>query len=153
VHIISIVIYSLPELHYETRTSRFKNALAPLVRPYLFVTSQWQQWNLFAPDPLRRIDHYVVQIESNGAWTTVEELTPETLPWWRMADELKLMGSFAQTEYSTMRVPYLKQYCRELSLPSGTSIRMMTRSAVISKERPSDAPQWSERMLSHTRCP
>ena len=152
-HIFSIVVYSLPDLDPHSLTARFKQPLLPLIRPYLFLTSQWQQWNLFAPDPMQRVERYTVEVHMGSNWSQVAVLAPDSLPWWRMADELKLIGSLSTDAYKVLRDPYVRQYCEQLNLPAYTRVRMTAQTALISQKQPTAPDQWITRVYAETVCP
>lgn len=134
-HGFAIGIYALPLDAHDAVSTWARKAFLPLVRPYILLTSQWQQWNLFAPDPLRRVTTYEVQRLEAGSWETLERIEPGTYPWWRHAAQFKVFERILE-ERSEHREPlrrnFLSQYCKEEGM-GGSVLRLLYRIYVIPK--------------------
>lgn len=162
-HVAAIAIYTVPPEAQDSLSRRTKEELVPIVRPYLFITSQWQQWNLFSPDPLRRIVHYYIEQWNGREWETVAVLTPDSLPWWRDADELKILRRMedAGERWVQLRKRYLEDFCVRRGFPEGTSLRMVYLSTVLPKLATpmplafwrTYVPQWNRSDAAVTVCP
>lgn len=134
-----------------------------IFRPYMLITSQWQQWNLFAPDPLRRVMRYVIQMRVDERWKTIALLDERTIPWWRDGDELKMLRRLEEGKdyWYPVRARYLEQFCKEAQLTPGTPLRMVYDSYVIPKEdfpMPLSwwrqwKPQWKRALGAKAVCP
>jgi len=124
--------------------------------------SQWQQWNLFSPNPLRRVSAIMIDKEENGVWTPLTEVTWKELPSWRRSDELKTMRRlFEEERNAAIRVRYLSGLCHALSIPEGTFIRMREHFYVLPyiTENPSISfwesfvPAWENKEDVSVICP
>lgn len=125
--------YALPEDAEDRVTVWIKSHTGPIVRPYLFTTSQWQQWNLFSPDPIRRVSFYSITVDTPTAPPESVYLDHEHLPWWRDGDELKILrrmedGAF---QWEGLRMRYLEIFCEENRLPPRTAVTLSARGYVI----------------------
>ena len=114
----------------------FSKALRPLqsfVRPYVLLTSQWQQWNLFSPDPLRRIVTYRMEKEEIKGWSTVETFDAGTYSVFRQASEFKFLGRLLEGGQTQLPLVanFLQQECTAKMLPLGTHVRLVYLSSVI----------------------
>lgn len=156
---LAVGVYSVPETSQHLPVVR---TLLPIVSPYMLVTTQWQRWNLFGPDPLRRVTQYRIEVETDGVWTPVTTLTPATIPWWRRGDELKILRQLEQGNETIdpIRQRYLQAYCRPLGIAALTRVRMIFRTRVIpyyrSMEEVMSVPpsyDWQEREGVRTTCP
>ena len=144
-HMAAVGIYSLPNETEDRVTVWMKVHLIPIVRPYLFATSQWQQWNLFSPDPIRRVSFYSVTIDAEGSPEETVFLDHEHLPWWRDGDELKILRRMedADEQWEGVRMLYLEMFCRERGLPPGTALTLAVRGYVIPRPAvPMGASYW-----------
>src|SRR5687768_11713294 len=78
-HMFAVVVYALPHDADDRLNTWIRSELKPIVRPYILLTSQWQQWNLFSPDPLRRVTAYDIQRNDREGWTTIKVIDWNTL--------------------------------------------------------------------------
>lgn len=63
-HFAAMLVWLMP-------ASYLRQAFVPCVRPYILVTSCWQQWSLFGPDPVHTDVHIEARITyDNGARKT-----------------------------------------------------------------------------------
>ncbi len=126
-HMTAVLLYALPWDAKDSFTAEVRKNLTPLTHWYVLPLSQWQQWNLFSPDPLRRVSHFLVQYELDGEWVTVADVYPGLYPSSRHATYFKLYGEFLdETErYQPIRDYYLQRHCVSAHLLPGTPIRLM----------------------------
>jgi hypothetical protein len=122
---MSVLIYSIPR--------DIKNPLLPIVSPYMWITSQWQLWNLFAPDPLRRVTAYEVDVRQGNIWQLLTTIDAQTYPWWRHAAQWKLIGNvldpYAKREEPAKR--FLQSLCAPFHVAAGTRLRVQYDTYVI----------------------
>lgn len=140
----AVAAYSVPADTTDDFSVFARTHLAPVVRPYLFWTSQWQQWNLFSPNPLRRVVEYVIDWRI-GATTYTVRLNEKTIPFYRDADELKILRRMEDNGPAWMHVRerYLALTCEEYAIPSGTTVRITFRYYVIPQhDMPASVAFW-----------
>lgn len=162
-HMAAVGLYALPPDAHDRVTEWLRWNVVPLVRPYIFLTSQWQQWNLFSPDPLREVTVYSIAAEIDGAWRFRTALEKGTLPWWRDGDELKLLRNLQDggDRLRAVSERYAQIACRPLGLAPGTPVRLQYDSYVIPFARTGYArgfwrtwqPTWWRTVGAQTVCP
>lgn len=147
-HAFSVAIYTIPRESKDAFSIKIREKLIPIVAPYMFTTSQWQLWNLFAPDPLRRVTFYKLEIMRNGEWIEHELIQPGSYSVWRHATRFKMMGNtFDEFSENVMdlSIRYLQRTCEKNNMPDGTPIRMRYIVYVIPKnERPMPLSWWKQ---------
>ena len=137
-HVTAIGLYAIP-MNTQDTTAKFlrDTVLQPFI-PYILSTSQWQQWNLFSPDPLRRVTRYYIQQKTeDDRWATLASFTPETYSLWRHANHFKLFIDMLEVDQDTYRAPIAAHF--PPSRPRGTSYCSLSRT------------NWSRVSLSVTR--
>lgn len=151
----AVAAYSIPLNAKEPLVVAARERLRPMVMPYLFTTSQWQQWNLFSPDPLRRVTSYILQIEKEGTWTDFAVINRKTVPWSALSRELKLLNNIEGGEnFMPVRQAILQNYCRTLGLPAGTPLRLVFESYVLPQPpSPPSRAFWQTYIPEVTRTP
>jgi len=140
----------------------YKN-VRPYIRPYILVISQWQRWNLFSPNPLRRVKNFAVDMQKEDEmWEELITISPDTVEWWRRSPELKIMRRLSQkSEFVPIQEQYLLAFCTSLHLPPETILRLREREYTISKLQSfvtgswwkDQTPYWKEEMNVYTSCP
>jgi hypothetical protein len=139
----------------------FKETINPWTRPYILLTSQWQQWNLFSPDPLRRISQYHVEQSINENWHTILSIDA-SLPYPRragMTKTLRRLEDRGSNDALTQR--FLALVCRDKGIPEGMTVRLQrTYSVLPHPAKPLSAeqwrayePLWTEDTLAEIPCP
>lgn len=112
----AVAAYLLPTEYTDTvgRTMKIMNRLSA---PYVLSLSQWQKWDIFSPDPLRRVTDFRIESRVVDVWRTERVFTYDTLSWHERAKELKVLG---RLEYGWERLipSYLSAACRELGIGS-----------------------------------
>jgi len=102
------------------------------VRPYILLTSQWQRWNLFSPDPLRRITNVYIDKKIDDNWKEVKVLKGDSIVWYRRAKELKLTGRIdSNYRQDVFKKQYLQNICRSEQLKPETTLRWRKQYYVI----------------------
>jgi hypothetical protein len=139
-----------------------RNTTVPRVRGYLLTTSQWQQWNLFSPDPLRRVSRYRVQAKKgNGEWQEAAWLD-EGLSYHRKANITKTLRRLEEQGHnSAILLRFLSIACKERELPPGMLIRVQRSYYVLpNPPRPlrlaewrAYEPEWTVDTMAERPCP
>lgn len=144
-HGYAIAVYSIPRDAKDAFSQWAIRERIPEVSPYVLQTSQWQLWNLFAPDPLRRVTFYHIETERDGTWTDIETIAPGRYSVWRHATRFKLMGNmldeFADNRGS-LAMRFLQLKCEEFELSPGTPIRVVYEYYVIPYHRKRESRAW-----------
>lgn len=106
-HMTAVVLYVVPR----SLKNRFPQigAVRALTDPYVLLMSQWQQWNIFSPDPLRRVSVFHVESTLNGV-VGPRIVDSERLSPWRRAKELKVLYRLEE-EWQSARETYLLSLC------------------------------------------
>lgn len=158
-HIAAIGIFSLQNVDRYPVLKWLQNQ-EHYVRPYVLMTSQWQKWNLFSPDPLRRITNMQVDAQLSGVWSTVRILDYDHLTFFRRASELKVMRQFEDDNMVPLRERYVQDVCKTESIPSGTPMRIRKEITVVPKPDKIQSvkwwrswkPRWQETTILETTC-
>lgn len=143
-HMFAVLVYSIPMDFNGNAAADIRNRLRPIAMPYLFATSQWQQWNLFSPDPLRRVTNYVLQVQQNGEWYDYGFINRRTVPWSALSREMKLLINLEGGEnFEPARRELLQTYCRMMNLPIQTPLRLVYERYVLPQPpSPMSAEAW-----------
>lgn len=145
-HMFAVATYAFPRESDNIINEYVKTRIHPIVTPYMLATSQWQLWNLFAPDPLRRVTIYHIEYQQNGLWKQLRTIQPGSFSIWRHAVQFKMMGNML-TEFSDNPSPiairYLHLHCTEHGLEAETPIRLQFEYYVIPQlDRPASVAWW-----------
>lgn len=131
----SVFVYAIPREAADNFSIATRSVLLPIVSPYMLSTSQWQLWNLFAPDPLRRVDFYRIESFQHGAWFPLTTIQPGSYPWWRHPFYFKMfVNVFNEFDSSTnpAKVRLLQLLaCEPYHLSKGTQVRLVYEYYVI----------------------
>lgn len=126
-HAFAIAVYSTPREAQDPVGKWMRENLVPRVMPYVLITSQWQLWNLFSPDPLRRVTFYKVDVWDGVEWHEVTTYQPGSFSIWRHATQFKMLGNLLD-ENAQNRSPlagrFLHLFCKEKDIPADTRIRL-----------------------------
>jgi len=127
-HMFAVAIYSIPRDAKDVFSQWSRIDLLPAVTPYMYATSQWQLWNIFSPDPLRRVTAYRIEIQKDGLWQHLLIVDPSAFSLFRHATQMKLMGNILD-EFRDNRAPlagrYLSLLCAEYQIASDTPIHLI----------------------------
>ena len=131
-HMIAVAVYSLPDAARDEVTYALRR-LGPVIRPYMLLTSQWQQWNLFSPDPLQRSVTYRIEKEDKKGWSAVTTVDPRTASVFRRAAEFKVLNRLLEGGKPQLPLVanFLQQECTSHALPAGTHVRIVYVSTMI----------------------
>lgn len=131
------------------------------VRPYVLITSQWQRWNLFSPDPLRRVIQMSIDAQIKGSWRPAAVINEQTVSFWRRAPELKTLRRMEDESLEELQKRYVHVYCHDTGIAPGTPMRLRKEWFVIPKHddmHPKQwwndwQPEWHDKTLLETTCP
>ena len=135
-HMTAVALYALPSDAKDPLTAQLRASISPLTRPYVLLFSQWQQWNMFAPDPLTTITEYGIEKKDGGQWTELARLQLGSFPWWRHTAQFKLLDRLLNRTDSLkpLREHFLASFCTEEDLPSGTTLLLTYYTATLPEE-------------------
>ncbi len=152
-HMFAVLAYSLPLNAKGATITKIRDVVRPMAMPYLFATSQWQQWNLFSPDPLRRVTSYILETRKtdNDAWVPFAVIDRKSVMWSALSREMKLLGNMEEEQFAPVRRALLQTYCTMLNLPTGTQLRM-SRDFYVLPQPPAPLPLefWRTYVPEHT---
>ena len=87
-----------------------------LTQPYVYSLSQWQYWNIFAPDPLQRSSTYRIDVlQSDNTWQSVRMIDYGSLTWFERAKEFKILENLEEN-WQVLVPSYLETFCDLLAL-------------------------------------
>lgn len=159
-HMVAITVFAIPSMAIDPWSRWLRSHIQPYVEPYLFLTSQWQQWNPAAPDPGSRVTFFVIeQQRGNEPWQKLTAVSPTTIAWHRRFPEYRI-ASALQNSPLIIRQQYLNNYCQLYHLPVHTHLRMVyqwydlpTSLAVRSPQLWNTwLPQWHSQPQFQTVC-
>lgn len=162
-HMFAVGITSIPRSAKDDFSVASRRIL-PFVSPYLQTTSQWQLWDLFAPDPLRRVTLYRIEAQTNGEWTEIATIKPGTYSVLEHAVFFKYFINVLNASGDSMtkaKEQFLSIQCKEHQLHGGTPIRLTLLATVIpylAKPAPADmwtqwTPSFERTIEATTLCP
>ena len=140
-HMTAIGIYSLFNVE-QYPILKWLDSKREHVRPYILVTSQWQRWNLFSPDPLRRVIEMDFEVYKEGRWQVVRTLNEHGVSYWQRAPELKIMRRMEQDSMQELRKRYIADICRTEQFPPGTPMRITKIWHVIPRHEKTESVSW-----------
>ncbi len=126
-HMFSVGVYAVPRISQDKISVAWRMHLLPIVTPYMLMTSQWQLWNIFAPDPLRRVTFYRIETKNDDSWNELITYKPGTLSLWRHATYFKMFSNMLDEESDTLAPiagRFLHLLCKEHAVASGTPVRL-----------------------------
>jgi hypothetical protein len=162
-HMFAVGVYAIPTDAKDGASLWLRSTFVPTVRPYLLLTSQWQQWNLFAPDPLRRVTTYRLEMQNNGDRETVATIDERTYNRARHAARFKLYGNLF-SDNDDNRYDLTDQgigvLCREFHVPAARSVWLWREVYVIPSTTETSPAWWNawspapeSRLILATSCP
>lgn len=148
-HSFAIAVYSLPDTVEHPKILRYHDTAMKVVRPYMLMTSQWQQWNLFSPDPLRNVTQYKVETYTEGRWIEEFMIAPNDMPVGKRSSELKMLRRLHEkSQYDDLLERYAQMMCDEVLAAPGDIVRITEQSAIIPKDlSPASFSTWKSRNL------
>lgn len=107
-HMTAVTLYLVPSGWNGVGSTPIRSVRS-LTDPYVLSFSQWQQWNIFSPDPLRRVSVFRVEATVGGE-TTPTVFDSEKLSLLRRAKELKVLYRL-EDDWKSLVEPYLLTFC------------------------------------------
>ena len=126
--------------------------------PYILLFSQWQHWDIFSPDPMRRVSAFSIERNAGDRWETAMVMTYQELPWWLKVKEMKVLDRIAGN-WNGLTLPYLTSLCPYIPFASDKDIRLVMRSFILPADLPSLTSTTGKRyfetsqLLGSIRCP
>jgi hypothetical protein len=160
----AVAVYSTPRDSKSDVATLAKAKLIPFVTSYMYLTSQWQLWDIFAPDPLRRVTTYRIDIQDESGWRELETFGPHGYSFFDHAVYIKLTNNLL-SEFEDNRGPFAGRFmhlvCAEHGITSGTRVRLVYQIYVLPYLTEPQTMQWwaawepeiSERIGFTTSCP
>ncbi len=140
-HMAAVTAYLLPPQLAGIRM------LKQATEPYILRMSQWQKWDIFAPNPLRRVSVYRIEITRNGTDTVKIPLNSKSLPWYEQVKDMKILGRF-QEGWKPLVPAYLSSYCKEHTIHS-PSVRLVATHYTIPLRSEALLTGWREHRQYH----
>ena len=101
-HAFAVLAFSVPRVARDPVSAWARGGLLPIVAPYMFITSQWQLWDLFAPDPPRLVAAYRTEVGSQDGWRELTTVRPGTFSIWRHNARFQLMRNLLRDGVPTL---------------------------------------------------
>jgi hypothetical protein len=143
-HMTAVAAYALPDPAKDRVATWIKERIRPYVRPYMYISSQWQQWNLFSPDPLRRVTTYELTAQDNyGTRFPLRRIGIGTMGWWRDSDEVTILRKIEESkDPQPILNRYTSAFCRPLGIPPSLEIGIAGEIRVLPKAQPVGDKWW-----------
>jgi hypothetical protein len=129
-HMTAIAVYLLP--------NGWLVKAKEIASPYVLSTSQWQKWDIFSPNPLRRVSMYSIERWKGGdtgiartEWETLHTLHPSDFPWYERATMMKVLERLEEDEWLASVPQFLLSVCAEDPSNKGRTIRLANEYTVI----------------------
>lgn len=151
-HMFAVAGYLLP-----TKDTSF-DPLRQIAVPYVLSLSQWQKWDIFSPNPLRRNSVYIIERNAGDRFEKAMIMDFVHLSWRERAKELKILGRL-QDSWKTLLPSYLLSLCRRTADARGTDVRLLVHTTILPSDlsalrRMAETPQTpSETLLTKVHCP
>ena len=128
-HALSLGIGSIPSGAKDPLSQGFRMLFEPVTNLYLNATGQWQNWNLFAPDPARNDLSYMIDLAEGGVSKGTVAMTSESLPWIRRTALLKIMRQLWNDgdSYTIVRTAFLHSLCKRWGLSETTTLHLRVK--------------------------
>ncbi len=160
----AVTVFSVPRDANDSFSMNVRSVLLPVVTPYMYITSQWQLWNIFAPDPLRRITLYRIEEETADGWNVVDTIKPGSYSWWRHATYFKYAeNALGETSDPThaLQVAFLRRECALLKIAPDAVLRFSLYQSILPvPPHPGSmefwdtwTPEWEQSIQAETSCP
>ncbi len=132
-HMAAMAVYAIPDPADDPAARWMKDTLQPWARPYAYALSQWQQWNLFSPEPSRGETAYAVMMETaDRRQFTLADLSPQNLPWWKSVNETTMLRKTEDLpDAGAFFERYLTSYCPLLEGQEDIRLVLLGRSRVV----------------------
>lgn len=145
-HMAAIALFAVPA-NALPMVGPARRALLPAVQWYAFSLSQWQRWNLFSPDPLRRVTTYRVDRLRDGRWELLQRFAPGSFARYRHAAWFKYFTNLLDDDAEDavpVQERFLVYLCMHLALRPQTALRLtLERRVLPHHDRIADNAWWS----------
>lgn len=131
-HSAAIALYLLPALNVPLIGPVIGEAKA-VTKPYILSLSQWQSWDIFSPDPLRRSSTYRIDRFDAGTWKAVRSISYDTLSFTERAKEIKILERL-EDSWQRLIPSYLQPLCNAIPQSEGGTLRLVAISQILPKE-------------------
>jgi hypothetical protein len=158
----AVALYALPNVLDEIPVLQIIHRHADeSVRPYILLTSQWQKWPLFAPDPLRRVMQLRIESQHHdNTWSTSAVLSKQHTAWWRQAKEVKILDRLYDADKKQLLQLYVTLQCNRFGLQPGSALRYRIEYYVVPKNDVQHTlqwwkqwkPEWQNLPFTHSLC-
>lgn len=152
-HMTAVTLYNIPKERLGVLAS-----VRTLTDPYIFRFSQWQYWDIFSPDPMRRVAMFILERNAGDRWETAMVMSYDELPWWLRVKEMKVLDRLAG-DWKNLTVPYLQSLCPEIPYAADKEIRLTMRYHYLPSDLPTLKKLSAQRffdtsqLLGTVRCP
>lgn len=128
-HMTAVAFFVVP-VSYPGGMGKIGQALHDVSAPYVLSLSQWQQWNLFAPDPIRRVSRFVVDMRTNNQWVPTAFIDPTSRAFYEYPKLMKVLGRL-ETTHAVLVEPFLLFYCQTEKVTQGKELRLRINYVVL----------------------
>jgi len=152
-HMFAVAAYLLP-----ANSEGITQVIRHLSVPYVLSLSQWQKWDIFSPNPLRRNSVYRIERNAGDRWETAMIMDFHHLSWHERAKELKVLGRL-QDSWKALLPDYLMSFCSRIPGGRGTDVRLLVATTILPsdlkslKETAQNTLIPQETLLASVRCP
>ncbi len=128
------------------------------VTPYILLTSQWQEWNIFSPNPVQRVGLYALSMTLDDRIIEIKKLDPASLAWHHRTREIKILERVAGG-WSVLQQSYLRSQCKNVPIAKGKTIHLKEVAFTLPFELEKLAhiaenfPTQNEKILASALCP
>ena len=148
-HMAAVLSFSIPSQAQGAVAGFLRDRVRPELAGYLLATSQWQEWNLFAPDPQREVRTFAMDKESGLRWEPVASFEAGSFPWWRHATYAKLLPATLMKErldYDVFRERFLQILCDDMDIAPHTMVRLREETKVTPYTDTHQSDAWWDAM-------
>ena len=128
-HMFAVTMYLLP-LKKNDRLGWLRATTAP----YVLTLSQWQKWDIFSPNPLRRNSVYRIDRDAGDRFETAMILDFSHLAWRERAKELKVLGRLQEEGWKRLAPDYLLSLCPRIPGGPGNEVRLYVETVMLPSE-------------------
>ena len=130
-HLTAVTLYVLPKNFGPVWLQTSIGSLSNITSPYVQMTSQWQKWDIFSPNPMRNVHTFIVEVQEKTRWRHYRSITPFSLSWSERGRELKILGRLTEN-WSGLSSQYLTTtFCQNNPLLRGKRLRLRIETRVI----------------------
>ncbi|HLD07876.1 MAG TPA: hypothetical protein VJB60_02310 [Candidatus Peribacterales bacterium] len=128
-HAFSIGVESIPSDVENPLTRGVRFFFQPMTNMYINATAQWQNWNLFAPDPFKESILFTVESLTPSGTLESRAITPHSIPWYSRTNTFKFFRFLSRDgeKYVEARRAFLHSLCTRWDFPPGTLLHLQKR--------------------------